>query len=358
VSALLPDVPHPILALFGQHGAAKSSTARLLSAILDTSTATTRSVPANERDFAIAAAASHVVVLDNLSSVRGWLSDALCRTVTGDTYTARRLYTDSDTVVLAFRNATIITAIHPGQLRADLADRLVVVTLPRLTRDQRRDEAELNAEIHESRSAILTGLLDLAVKVLGAMRQVDLPEKPRMADFARVLAGIDAVVGTDGLSTYRRQEDIIAQDVIEGDLVTTTLVELLASLGGHFEGTASALSSELNAYRKEHHLGSSPDWPSNAQALASRLRMATPALTSAGVTVHEPVRTGHMRQRVWHIEDTNATRRQATKKWPASVPTAFDKPDDSGDTNGPVPVKPEPAEVWYPPAGSDPEDIF
>jgi hypothetical protein len=97
VAALVPDIAHPIPLLVGEQGTGKqgtgkSTTARLLSRLVDPSPAELRSAPRDLEQWAVAAAGSWLVVLDNISGIPDWLSDALCRAVTGDGMVRRRLY--------------------------------------------------------------------------------------------------------------------------------------------------------------------------------------------------------------------------------------------------------------------------
>jgi hypothetical protein len=70
--------------------------------------------------WAVAASGLLVVALDNLDVVPAWLSDALCRAVTGEAVVRRALYTDSGLSVIAFRRLVILTAIDAGAMRGDL----------------------------------------------------------------------------------------------------------------------------------------------------------------------------------------------------------------------------------------------
>jgi hypothetical protein len=55
VAALRPSGPYPILALHGEQGSSKSTTARLLCSLIDPNEAALRSEPRGERDLMIAA---------------------------------------------------------------------------------------------------------------------------------------------------------------------------------------------------------------------------------------------------------------------------------------------------------------
>jgi predicted DNA-binding transcriptional regulator AlpA len=145
VAALIPDIPHPILALTGEQGTAKSTAARLLVSLIDPSPAPLRSPPRDIRQWAVTASASWTVALDNVSTVPAWLSDTLCKAVTGDGIVDRALYSDDDVAVLSFRRCLLMTSIDAGQLAGDLAERLLPIDLDRLHPDQRRTDAEINA---------------------------------------------------------------------------------------------------------------------------------------------------------------------------------------------------------------------
>ncbi len=91
--ALCPSGPYPILALHGGQGSAKTTSGTVARKIIDPNEAPLRTAPRDERDLMIAANNGHVIGFDNLSWVRSWLSDAMCRLATGGGLSTRELYT-------------------------------------------------------------------------------------------------------------------------------------------------------------------------------------------------------------------------------------------------------------------------
>jgi Mg-chelatase subunit ChlI len=91
LAAYMPGIPHPILALLGQQGTAKTTALRLLLSLLDPSTAPVRTPPTEPAAWAVTAAHSWAVGLDNVSALPAWLQDALCKAVTGDGIVRRAL---------------------------------------------------------------------------------------------------------------------------------------------------------------------------------------------------------------------------------------------------------------------------
>ncbi len=71
VAAFRPIGPYPILALNGEHGSAKSTSAKIHRRLVDPNKSVTCAAPRDERDLAIAATYGAVISLDNLSTVHG-----------------------------------------------------------------------------------------------------------------------------------------------------------------------------------------------------------------------------------------------------------------------------------------------
>lgn len=282
VAALLDDVPHPAAALVGEQGTGKSTASRMLTALLDPSPAQLRKPPRDVEGWTTAAAGSWVVGVDNVSTIPAWWSDSLCRAVTGDGDVRRRLYSDGDLTVFAFRRVVLLNGIDLGAVRDDLAERLLTVELERIT--ERRYDADLTRAWEAAHPRILGALLDLAARVLAVLPDVVLDEPPRMADFARVLAAVDQVLSTRGLDTYTRTATNLAADAVTGDPVLTALTERVTT---EWVGTAAQLLDRLGdpgEHRRE--------WPKDARGMTTVLRRRAPSLRRLGWTVDDLGRGG------------------------------------------------------------------
>lgn len=285
VAAFMLNIPHPLLILGGEQGTGKSTAARLLAGLADPSPAPLRSEPRDPEQWAIAASGSWIVVLDNISNIPRWLSDALCKAVTGDGLVRRRLYSDNDLAVLSFRRCIIITSIDPGAMRGDLGDRLVLVDLERIPDDHRRTEAELEAAYQAARPRLLGALLSAASRTLAALPSVQLPTMPRMADFARVLAALDAacpeLTGGRAFALFNAQRQRIAGEVVESDIVAAAVVRMIEARG-QWSGTARDLLEVLTPQPLPR------GWPASPRGLSGHLRRVVPALRGVGIEVIIP----------------------------------------------------------------------
>lgn len=310
IAALIPEIPHPVLALFGEQGTGKSTAGRVIGSIVDLTAAPLRSAPRHEDQWTVAAAGSWVVVLDNLSSVPPWLSDALCRAVTGDGAVKRQLYTDADVSVLKFRRCIVMTSIDAGVLRGDLAERLLPLHLERIDSTERRTEADIVERFDADHGALLGALLDLLAQVLTVLPDVELVELPRMADFARVLAALDKVTGWNTLEPYLGVGDELAEDVIDSDPVAQAVVALV-NTEGSWSGSASDLLQKIT--NLDARLPK--DWPTQPNALSGRLKRAATALRSVGLVVEQ----GDGRdRRTWTLTTTETARKTPSPPSPPS----------------------------------------
>lgn len=140
MAALRPRGPYPILNLLGEQGTAKSTASRVLRALVDPFTAPLRSAPRDERDLQIAARNSHIIALDNISSLAPWLSDALCRIATGGGLATRELYSDTDEIIFDAQRPVLLNGIEDVASRGDFIERSVIVYLAQIKESQRQEE--------------------------------------------------------------------------------------------------------------------------------------------------------------------------------------------------------------------------
>ena len=289
VAALHPEGPFPVLALDGEQGSAKTTTARMLRRLVDPNVADVRAVPREERDLLIAARNGRVVALDNLSSLDAQMADALCRVATGGGLGERALYTNGEEHVVHVENPVLLNGIPSLLARGDLADRAIALTLPAIADEQRRPEADIWADFNHAAPGILALLLDALALALRDAPGLRLPRLPRMADFARVACAAAPTFGWTAERVIRALEDNRAgavAGVIEADGIASA-VQAIAGKQQVWTGTATGLLEEINRQTPLDRQRER-DWPKDPTRLSGRLRRVAPALRRAGVEVTLP----------------------------------------------------------------------
>ncbi len=299
VAALRPTGPYPVLVLQGEQGSAKSTTAKVLRSLVDPNMAPLRTTPREERDLAIAANNSWVLCFDNLSGVRPWLSDALCRVSTGGGFATRTLYENDEETIFDYVRPVIVNGIDQIATRHDLLDRSLIITLPVIPDGERKDEKTFWPAFKEAQPKILGALLDAVVVGLRNIDQVQLDRLPRMADFAKwIVAAEPALSWEPGgfMAAYDGKRAEAVEQALEGDTVAVAVQSFLADVDD-WEGSATELLEALGDYVPEQ-AQKTRAWPKTARTLSNRLRRAATFLRQVGVDVEFYREPGGSRKRL------------------------------------------------------------
>ncbi len=285
VAALSPIGPYPVLALFGEQGSAKSTTARVCRRLVDPNEASLRSEPREVRDLMIAANNGHVIVLDNVSALSAWLSDALCRLATGSGFAVRTNYSDDEETILTARLPVIVTAIEHVVVRSDLLDRALVLTCPTIPPTRRRTEREHEAEFAKAAPRVFGALLDALSVALRRIPETRLENLPRMADFATLAVAAESALGLEAGAVLRALDASRADArgaILDASPIAGPIRALVET--DPWEGTARELLDKLNERVPEPDR-KSRSWPKTPKALADQVRRIAPDLRAVGVNV-------------------------------------------------------------------------
>lgn len=281
-----PSGPYPVLILQGEAGSGKSTLARMLRRMVDPVSLALRAFPHEERNLVIAARTNHVLCFDNLSGLSDRASDMLCRVATGAGFATRQLYSNFDEVRFEMRRPVILNGIDDLASRPDLIDRAIVLTLPAIPPDARRDEVTLWRNFETASPYMLGALLAILVDAIRSLPSVSLKETPRMADFARWSTAAEQALGWSpgGFMIALRENQAAALEVgVESSAVATAVRDTLAHPAG-WKGTPSDLLDRLNRVAAEHYR-TSRTWPRDPSQLGNQLRRVAPALRAQGVAV-------------------------------------------------------------------------
>jgi hypothetical protein len=194
-----------LLVLKGEAGSGKSMVLRILMRLLFGAMAQIAGIPDKADGFTASAAASHLLVLDNLDEPTDWLRDKLARITTGGVDYYRQLYTGNDLGTVIYRCWVAITARTPDTLRRDdLADRLLILPVARIESQARRRESVFLAESVAQRSAFWGALLNRLNRTVASIRREGIPEESsmRMADFEALGRAIARASGDE--ATWER----------------------------------------------------------------------------------------------------------------------------------------------------------
>jgi hypothetical protein len=288
VSCLVPDIPHPVLVLHGPQGSAKTTALSMLRRLVDPSTTEVLTLHKDGTELVQQLSHHWAPFFDNVNILPQWVSDALCRAVTGDGFSKRQLYTDDDDVIYRFRRCPGISGINVAAYQPDLLDRCIVIGLDRISDTDRRTEQELWEEFEEARPRLVSAMFTVLSGAMARRGSVRLSGSPRMADFAHWGCAIAEALGWSQesfLEAYRDNESLRNDEVLESSSVARAIIHLLVDTK-EWEGSPSELLADLELAAEGLHISTRmKEWPKSPSALSRRLNVLRANLARAGIEI-------------------------------------------------------------------------
>jgi hypothetical protein len=219
------------------------------------------------------------------------LADAFCRVATGGGIKVRTLYTNDEQTALGLIAPVVLNGIPDFAETNDLLGRSLIVRLPRIADDKRRDEADVHREFRAIQPLVFGGLLDLLAAGLKNLPTVKFEKMPRMADS---LKWVTACLGNHTFATeYEKNIDEAADIGLDASPVAEPVRRLVQDCGGSWSGSLADLLNEL--LLADGDLKRRKDFPGTARALAGRLKRDAPALRAVGIDYVPPVKANGKR---------------------------------------------------------------
>ncbi len=357
LDALGGEGPYSVLLIIGEGGAAKSTLARMIVALVDPRLLPLLNAPASKRDLYINASTRALVAYNNLSYLEKNISDGLCTATEGGAESWRALFTDEDESSIPAKAPFILVAIDNVVTRGDLASRTLKTDLAAFPSGiERLTDLEFWKKFDEAAPVIFGALLQALSEGLRRYDSLDRKGLPRLAAFAKFVIACETAFWDAGTfaKAFAEFAEFAADDVLSGDPIAAVFEEFMEGKL-EWEGTATKLLAELEAIvrkperlaemalalaKNEARRGSKiPDglrtdaekaedeaavrrvatsttalkearehvrdtlggrWPKAANALSGRLRKIGPQLRGAGIEISWP--TGHRDGKVLKIK--------------------------------------------------------
>lgn len=275
ISLFIAGIAHPILAVCGDQGSAKSFLCALINRLLDP-TLTERIIqPKNERDLIQTFRQKYVTVLDNLSKIDQRVSDILCQVCTGGGVSYRQLYTDEGENIAQLRHVVILNSIRLAIINADLMDRSIIVKLKRINPKDRRPEHDLWREFDKSLPGILGGIFDTIVKAMAIYPTVKTDNLPRLADFAKWGYAIAEALGKSGdkfLKDFAANVRNQNESVVEKNVLCQAVMGLMGSESNVLKTVAEVHKDLKRIVREDARDETFPKLPHNLRGQLDLLR--------------------------------------------------------------------------------------
>ena len=286
VSCFLPQIAHVILVLYGEKGAAKSTTMRMVKRIVDPAMQDLLTMSTSKQDLAIVLANNYMPCFDNLDTLSPEKSDILCMAATGGAFTKRTLYSDSDETILSFKRCVGLNGINIVATRADLLDRSIVLELERIPKNERQTEKAIWESFEEDVPKFLGAIFNTISAAIPLYDEVDIEEVGRMADFTYWGYAIAEILGLGGenfLKAYLKNQDTANEEALESHPVAAAVIAMMKSTN-EWSGSVSALLKELESVAENEKINTNVKiWAKDASVLSKRLKEVKSNLEEIGI---------------------------------------------------------------------------
>jgi hypothetical protein len=280
----VPSIVHPASVLYGCPGSAKSTTLRLIKELIDPSVISQLALPRNEGELIQQLAHHYFCSYDNISQLSDWISDALCRCITGAGFSKRKLYTNDDDVIFQLKRPVGLNGINVVPRNGDLLERSVLMELKKPATYAPEDE--LWRQFQKDKARILG---DLFATISRALDSED-PEpisNVRMADYLRWGEAIGRALGYGKnafVNVYLENSKTRNIEALQAHPVGPVILELMRHTD-EWKGSASDLLVELERIAKGLQISTRTGrWPKSPSALTRRLNEVKANLQNVGIT--------------------------------------------------------------------------
>ena len=321
-------IPKPIWILPAPQGSAKTTTFELMRDLVDPNSTLTMSLPKEDVNLKQSLAHNYTSFYDNVSDVKDWQSDVLCRAVTGAGDMKRKLFENDEDIIYKYKRIIGLNGITNVITKADLLDRGIYVEFGEIAREDRKLLRIIWRKYLKLKPKLLAFCFDVISEVMKErqkLKDVDndyfgledvIKQKgglPRMADWAILAEQVSAILSKkegkpykpgDFLEAFDKNLEILNTEALKVSLVAEGLIAFMTDkevrgLGKdkdrygndlpHWEGSATHLLGDLSEF-----IQSNPDlkidtksrsWVHDPAVLGKEIAGIAPNLRALGIII-------------------------------------------------------------------------
>ena len=286
ISTLIPEIDHAILTTYGPKGSAKSFLLELIKKLVDPTKPLLLTLHRNAGEFIQQVNHNYINYYDNVKFIPYWLSDEICKSVTGAGHTKRELYSDDNDIIYEHRRPLGLNGINVALTEADALDRSISIELEDIDEDKRKKEADLWAEFEKIKPQAFAYILDVIVKAMQIKEKLNLKNLPRMADFAEWSEAISQAMDYPPMSFMeiykenRNEQNIIAvNENIASSLLLKYILDFEAENGliTEMQYEPQELHNEVKLYAENNEIDiRGRQFPKDAASFVKKIKTVIP----------------------------------------------------------------------------------
>jgi hypothetical protein len=278
----------------GSKGSAKSTFMRMLKDIVEPGKPPLLTLHYRSEEIIQQLAHNYFSVYDNTKYVPKWLSDEVCKAVTGIGQTKREIYTVDNDKVYEYKHCLVFNGINLAFSEPDVLDRSIIIHLNEIDDKDRMTEEDILQEFKILKPYILKVIFDTLPRAMGIKDDVKNRLKktggiPRMSDYVVWAEAISQALGNkegDFLDAYYENLSFQNQEVIESSSVAKIVFEFMedkTEWNGSITELYLILTSMLSD--KNERLTRSKGWPNSANSLSRKINELASTLKKKGIEI-------------------------------------------------------------------------
>ena len=275
VSAFFESIQHPILVIYGEKGASKSTSLRKHKKIIDPGFQELLTLPSKTKDLIITLSNNYLSCFDNLQYLTNKSSDVLCMAVTGGAHTDRTLYSNDEENIISFKRLVALNGINIVATNADLVDRSFFIEFDRIPENERKSEVAVWKAFEDDLPSILGAIFNTISKVLAIEDEPEIDSVGRLVDFTYIGYKIAEVLGIGGeqfVNAYLENQNRANDETLNAHPVAAAILKLMADKHEYVDSVTNLLKAIEKVAEEEMFNTTSKLWPKDAASLSKRLR--------------------------------------------------------------------------------------
>lgn len=186
---------HHAMLLLAEKGSGKSTLSKMLGRLVDPSLTNIAAIPNKADDLAVLLYNSSFCSLDNVSTINDEFSDLLCGAVTGTAIIKRKLYSNSELSILPLHNSLVINGIGVIPGKADLAERMLLFRLEKITSANRKQDCDIWEKFEKDLPILLGSIFSTLAKAMEEIQGLNPGYQPRIAQAYTEMLAIAKALG-------------------------------------------------------------------------------------------------------------------------------------------------------------------
>lgn len=282
VQEFITTSSHFMSVISSKQGSGKSTLAKIWRKIVDPAKAVTTTMPRTEDELKNHLANNILVCFDNTQPLNSTFSDILCGAVTGTSYTKRKLYTDSDEVVMDLHNIIIVNGIDIIPRKSDLLERCLLFRLNPLNNGNRKTEQELTVAFDKALPYILGEIFKVLRMYFAKKDTVEIKGTHRMIDAYNDCYVIASILGVEGefYEAFKKNQIELSAEYSETNPIISALTAYMDAI------KKTEISNSVSSiYQSLLHYADKRAFPKSASAFSRELKNQDSELKKAGYTV-------------------------------------------------------------------------